>query len=99
MLAAEAADAAADATRPTAAEVRTVIAAGEALAAEKGMHPKTSKVVQALRAKWSTFVKEHGDEYGFDAAAGPTLEFVGHFSTWGCKPRGGSADTAQSKPE
>ena len=61
---AAASDAAAEATRPSRAEERDTIAAGEALAFEKGVDPKTGKVVTSLTNKWDAFVAAHGEEYG-----------------------------------
>lgn len=80
---AAASDAAAEATRPSRAEEREIIAAGEALAFEKGVDPKTGKVVTSLTTKWDAFVAAHGEEYGFDAAKGPTPEFTRKFSSYG----------------
>ena len=79
---AAASDAAAEATKPSRAEEREIIAAGEALAFEKGVDPKTGKVVTSLTTKWDAFVAAHGEEYGFDAAKGPTPEFTQKFSSY-----------------
>ena len=80
----EAAEAAAAATLPSAEEVRTLVAAAEALAAsEAGVPPKSAAVILQLEARWLEFIGEHGEAYKFDAAAGPSLQLVVHFQTTG----------------
>ena len=82
----QAAAAEAEATAPgvSAEEQRRIIAAAEALASsEAGVPAKSSRVIASLLNKWVDFVEMHGDEYGYDAAAGPTVELAKHFSSWG----------------
>ena len=82
--AAEAAEAAARATRPSAEEERRIIDAAEALAgSEAGVPAKSRMVVLRLVTKWLEFLERHGAEYKWDARVGPTLELAKHFQTWG----------------
>jgi hypothetical protein len=83
---ADAADAAARATLPTAEQERAIIAAAEALAgSEEGVPAKSRAVVQPLVTKWLDFLEKHGNEYGY-SIPNPAL--------WQCArasgPRGGT---------
>ena len=94
---AEAAEAAAAATLPSPEEVRTLVAAAEALAAtEAGVPPKSAAVILQLEARWLDFIGEHGEEYRFDAAAGPSLQIVVHFQTHGFFTRKNFSTTGRS---
>ena len=82
--AADDAETAANQPSVSAEEQRRVIQEAETLAGgEAGVPAKSSRVVRSLQSKWLEFLELHGDEYGFDAALGPTVEVAKHFSTWG----------------
>ena len=86
---AAASEAADEATRPTRAQERDIMHAGEALAAEKGVHQKTGKVVKSLMNKGDTFVAAHTATSTASTQRrmgyGPsTPEFARKFSTFGC---------------
>ena len=81
--AAEAAEAEARATLPTAAEERAIVDAAEELAGgEEGVPAKSRAVVLRLETKWLQFLERHGEQYKWDACVGPTLELPKHFQTW-----------------
>ena len=74
--AAEAAEAAASATLPTAEEERVIIDAAEKLAGgDAGVPAKSRAAVLRLETKWLDFLQRHGAEYKWDASVGPMLVY------------------------
>ena len=67
--------------RPTAQQKRDRIVELEERAQLFGDSVKQSAQAQVLERKWVRFLLVHGEEYGFDARKGPTVELVKHFTT------------------
>ena len=80
--AAKAAEAEAAKHRPTAEHKRARIAELEERAKLFGDSAKQSAQAMVLERKWERFLLVHGDEFGFDARKGPTVELVKHFTTY-----------------
>jgi hypothetical protein len=74
VLAAEAAPTAAEVMMatfgPTPDQLRAEAAEADRLANENGDPAKSMAVKKMLHRRWSAFLTEHGDEYGYDEAAG-----------------------------
>ena len=71
----------------TAEQLREEAAEAERLAQRDGIPPKSAAVIHSLKRRWVAFLETHGDEYGFDAAAGPTIELAVTFQTHGYHER------------
>ena len=78
----KAAEAEAAKHRPTAEHKRARIAELEERAKLFGDSAKQSAQAMVLERKWERFLLVHGDEFGFDACKGPTVELVKHFTTY-----------------
>ena len=50
-------------------------------ATERGMDPKTKRIVKYVAEKYSAWVELHAAAAGFDAAVGPTVELLKEFSS------------------
>ena len=83
----EACQAAVSACYPSAEQLREEAAEAERLAQRDGIPPKSAAVIHSLKRRWVAFLETHGDEYGFDAAAGPTIELAVTFQTHGYHER------------
>ena len=68
---------------PSAEQLREEAAEAERLALRDGIPPKSAAVIHSLKRRWVAFLETHGDEYGFDVAAGPTIELAVTFQTHG----------------
>ena len=66
---------------PSDEQIRQRIAEREKQAGEHGHVPKTQKQIDLVRRKWLRFLDAHGEAYGYDKDAGPTLAIVKHFTT------------------
>ena len=66
---------------PSDEQIRQRIAEREKQAGEHGHVPKTQKQIDLVRRKWLRFLDAHGEAYGYDKDAGPTLALVKHFTT------------------
>ena len=60
-------------------QLREEAAEAERLAKEAGTPAKSAKVINTLARRWSEFLGVHGEAYGYDEAAGPTIELAVHF--------------------
>ena len=83
----EACQAAVSACYPSAEQLREEAAEAERLAQRDGIPPKSAAVIHSLKRRWVAFLETHGDEYSFDAAAGPTIELAVTFQTHGYHER------------
>ena len=68
---------------PSAEQLREEAAEAERLALRDGIPPKSAAVIHSLKRRWVAFLETHGDEYGFDVAAVPTIELAVTFQTHG----------------
>ena len=75
----EAAEAAAAAFGPSPEQLREEAAKAEQLAKESGMPAKSAAVIRQLERRWREFLDAHGEAYGYEEAAGPTIELAVHF--------------------
>ena len=75
----ERAEAAVAAFGPSPEQLREEAAEAERLAKEAGTPAKSAKVINTLARRWSEFLGVHGEAYGYDEAAGPTIELAVHF--------------------
>ena len=64
---------------PTPEQMREEAAEAERLAKENGTPPKSAKVIGVLARRWREFLDVHGDAYGYEGDAGPTIEVAVHF--------------------
>ena len=75
----EAAEAAVAAFGPSPEQLREEAAKAEQLAKESGMPAKSAAVIRQLERRWREFLDAHGEAYGYEEAAGPTIELAVHF--------------------
>ena len=52
---------------------REKAAAAERAAVQKGVDPKTDEINRYIASKFAAWLEVHGEAYGYDAAAGPTV--------------------------
>ena len=67
---------------PSYEQIRQRIAEREKQAGEHGHVPKTQKQIDLVRRKWLRFLDAHGEAYGYDKDAGPTLALVKLLISW-----------------
>ena len=75
----EAAEAAVAAFGPSPEQLREEAAKAEQLAKESGTPAKSAAVIRQLERRWREFLDAHGEAYGYEEAAGPTIELAVHF--------------------
>ena len=61
------------------AQLREEAAKAEQLAKESGTQAKSAAVIRQLERRWREFLDAHGEAYGYEEAAGPTIELAVHF--------------------
>ena len=81
LLAARASFDAGRAPRRSLEEEESMIIQAEQLAAScHGTPAKSARVVKSMTNKWTQFLVEHGEAFGFDESVGPTVELACRFA-------------------